>query len=220
MKILVTGGSRGIGAAIVQKFRSSGQKVIAPSRSELDLSNEDSLNSFLLQDGNRCYDVIINNAGENNIFQLDEIPLSVWRQTHAVNLEAPFRILQANIPYFKKQNWGRVVNIGSIYGFVSREGRAAYSSTKSAIHSLTRTAAIELGQFGVLVNTVCPGFIETELTTRNNPPEILASLIEQVPLKKMGTPVEVAELVYFLCSTQNSFITGQSLVIDGGFLAK
>jgi 3-oxoacyl-[acyl-carrier protein] reductase len=220
MRALVTGGSRGIGLAIVERLAHEGIEVSAPGRSELDLADSSSVEAFLAQPENRTFDILVNNAGENIILPLQDIPLETWRHTHTVNLESPFRILQANIPYFKQKRWGRVVNISSIYGIVSREGRASYASTKGAIISLTRTSAIELGNYGVLVNAVCPGFIETELTRKNNPPEVLAKLIEQVPLKKLGQPKDVAEFVWFLCSPQNQFITGQALPIDGGFLAQ
>jgi 3-oxoacyl-[acyl-carrier protein] reductase len=220
MKALVTGGSRGIGLAIAERFRSEGVEVVSPSRAELDLASATSVEAFLAKPENRAFDIIVNNAGENIILPLQDIPVETWRHTHTVNLESPFRIMQANIPHFKNAGWGRVVNIASIYGLVSREGRGSYSSTKAALISLTRTAAIELGAYGVLVNAVCPGFIETELTRKNNPPEVLAKLIDQVPLKQLGQPEDVANLVWFLCSSENKFINGQSLVIDGGFLAQ
>lgn len=220
MRALVTGGSRGIGLAIAGKLRSEGIQVTAPTRNELDLTDSLSLEGFLDKSEHRNFDIIVNNAGENIILPLQDIPVETWRQTHMVNLESPFRILQANIPYFRKMGWGRVVNIASIYGLVSREGRGSYASTKAALISLTRTAAIELGSYGVLVNAVCPGFIETELTRQNNPPDILAKLIDQVPLKRLGQPQDVAEFVSFLCSSSNTFINGQALVIDGGFLAQ
>lgn len=220
MKALVTGGSRGIGLAIAEKFCSQGIKVCSPDRSALDLADPISVDNFLEDTRHRNFDIIVNNAGENFIFPLQDIPISSWRHTHVVNLESPFRILQANIPYFKQVGWGRVVNISSIYGLVSREGRGAYSSTKAALISLTRTAAVELGPYGVLVNAVCPGFIETELTRKNNSPEILDDLVRQVPLRKLGQPSDVAEFVLFLCSHLNAFISGQALVMDGGFLAQ
>ncbi len=220
-RALLTGGSRGIGFAIAEKLR-CGQDIdlVAPDRNVLDLAEPASVEKFLGSCEHQNFDIIINNAGENVVFPLQEISLSEWRHMHIVNLESPFRILQANIPHFKKVGWGRVVNIASIYGLVSREGRGAYSSTKAALISLTRTAAIELGSYGVLVNAVCPGFIETELTRKNNPPEILDKLISQVPLRRLGQPEDVAEFVLFLCSHRNSFISGQSLVIDGCFLAQ
>ncbi len=220
MKALVTGGSRGIGQAISETLRRDGIQVFAPSRQQLDLADLASVHRFLGQSEHRIFDIIINNAGENQILPLQEIPFEIWRRTHTVNLDSPFLILQAHIPHFKEATWGRVVNIASIYGLISRQGRASYSSTKAALISLTRSAAIELGSHGVLVNAVCPGFIETDLTRTNNPPDVLASLIDQVPLKKLGQPQDVAELVAFLCSSRNNFITGQALVIDGGFLAQ
>jgi 3-oxoacyl-[acyl-carrier protein] reductase len=116
-----------------------------------------------------------------------------------------------------QNKWGRIVNISSIYSIISRKGRAAYSASKAGLNGFTRTAALEYAGEGILVNSVCPGFVDTDLTRQNNTREQLAELTNHVPLRKLGSPDEIANFVYFLGSEQNQFITGQTIPIDGGF---
>ncbi|MEJ7637012.1 MAG: SDR family oxidoreductase [Singulisphaera sp.] len=137
-----------------------------------------------------------------------------------MNLTAPFLLIQGFAPGMAEGGWGRVVNISSIWAVVSKEKRAAYSSAKSALAGLTRTSAVELATGGILVNAVCPGFVETELTRANNPPEAIEAILRSIPLGRLAQPEEVGRLVAFLCSEQNTYITGQSIVIDGGFVSK
>jgi NAD(P)-dependent dehydrogenase (short-subunit alcohol dehydrogenase family) len=117
----------------------------------------------------------------------------------------------------RKRRWGRIVNISSIFGIVTRQQRAAYSATKSALAGLTRTMAVELGHNNVLVNCVAPGYVETELTRQNNSPSDLEKIADTIPMGRLGQPEEIAKLVAFLCGDDNTYITGQVLVADGGF---
>jgi 3-oxoacyl-[acyl-carrier protein] reductase len=112
------------------------------------------------------------------------------------------------------------VNIGSAFSVVSHEGRAAYSSAKSGLLGLTRTAAIEGGADGVLVNAVAPGYVRTDLTEQNNTPERIAEICEAIPMGRLAEPEEVAKLVTFLASEDNTYVTGQLISIDGGFLCQ
>jgi 3-oxoacyl-[acyl-carrier protein] reductase len=113
----------------------------------------------------------------------------------------------------------RIVAVSSIYGTVARSKRIEYSTSKQALRGIVQSLALELGDRGLLVNAVSPGFIATNLTYKNNSIEVINSLIADVPLKKLGAPKYVADFVYFLCSEKNQFITGQDLIIDGGYLA-
>jgi 3-oxoacyl-[acyl-carrier protein] reductase len=125
--------------------------------------------------------------------------------------------MQALAPSMVSRGWGRIVNLSSIFSIVSRERRAAYSATKAAVNSLTRTAAIEFGPGGVLVNAVCPGYVETDMTTINNSPAEIEKIASSIPLRRFAKPAEIAKVVCYLCSESNSYITGQTIIADGGF---
>ena len=112
------------------------------------------------------------------------------------------------------------MNISSIYALVTRERRVSYSSTKAALLGLTRAAAVELAQHGILVNAVCPGFVETALTRQNNTTEELAEIARSIPLGRLAHVEDIASVVAFLCSEENRYLTGQALVVDGGFTCK
>lgn len=214
---LVTGGSRGIGAAIVAELTRQNIKVVKPSRKELDLADRESLERFVAANIHLGVNILVNNAGINFINPLEAITETNWRQMFEVNLHAPFRLIQALAPAMKAQGWGRIVNISSVFSLVTKEKRTAYSAMKSGLNGLTRTAAVELGPSGILVNAVCPGYVETEMTRQNNSPSEVAQITAAIPLRRLAQPEEIARYVGFLCSEENSYITGQTLVIDGGF---
>ncbi len=219
-KALVTGASRGIGRAIAESLRGAGMEVFAPPRSELDLLEPASVDRFIEVHRDVGISVLVNNAGINPIEALEEISAENWTQSLQINLNAPFRLIQGLCSGMKSKGWGRIVNISSIWAVVSKEKRVSYSAAKSAVTGLTRTSAVELAPHGVLVNAVCPGFVETELTRANNPPEALEIIRKTIPLGRLAQPDEIARLVAFLCSEQNTYITGQSIVIDGGFVCQ
>lgn len=212
---LVTGASRGIGEAIAARLTAAGLQVVAPAREELDLSSADSIRAFL---GNAPdVDVLVNNAGENKVAPIADLALADWQRILDTNLTAAFLLIQHFAPRMAARGWGRIVNVSSCYSFLSRAGRVAYSASKGALNQVTRTAALEYGAQNVLVNAVAPGFVETEMTRRNNNPEQIAHLASQTALGRLAQPNEIAELVAFLASDANSYITGQLVVIDGGF---
>jgi 3-oxoacyl-[acyl-carrier protein] reductase len=216
---LITGGARGIGRAIAEALRARGDIVLTPTRAELDLASIESVKAWL-NSSHPSVDVLVNNAGENPICPLDGVSLEDWNRAMTVNLTAPMLLLQSLAREMCAQNWGRIVNISSCYSIVSRTGRAPYGAAKAGLNSLTRSAALEFGPHGVLVNAVCPGFVETDLTHQNNSYEQILALAAQVPLGRLAFPTEIACLVSFLTSNENTYITGQSIVIDGGFLLK
>ena len=219
-KVLVTGGSRGIGKVIADQLRGQGYEVYAPTREELELSSADSIRVFTEHHKKDDYDVIINNAGINDIHNIDAITDDEIERTMNVNLIAPMKLLRAFVPAMKKQNYGKIVNIGSIWGVVSKGGRVMYSASKHGIHGITKTLAIELAPYNILVNTVCPGFTLTELTYKNNTPEQIADISRDIPMGRMAQPDEIANLVCYLVSEQNTYLTGQQITIDGGFTSK
>jgi len=219
-RVLVTGGARGIGRAIADRFRSAGHDVITPSRGELDLSDLSAVRDFASSDRAAEIDVLVNNAGENKPMRLDEIEPDALARILAVNVSAPFLLSRYLGTRMAERGWGRIVNISSVYSLVSREKRSMYSTSKSALNGLTRALAVELGPRGVLANAICPGFVDTELTRQNNTPAEIAELCALVPLGRLAAIGEIAEFVYFIGSDANTYITGQTLAIDGGFLCR
>ena len=217
MVALITGGSRGIGKATVECFQKGGYQVIAPTRDELNLLDNASIEAFLAKIGDMQIDTIVNDAGINDIHALADVGDAELERMIQTNLLAPIRLLRGVIPSLKKSENGRIVNIGSIWAAVSKSGRSLYSATKNGLHGITNTLALELGQDGVLVNTVCPGFTLTELTRKNNTPEQIEAISSQIPVKRMAQPEEIAKLIYFLGSKENTYITGQKICIDGGY---
>lgn len=218
--VLVTGGSRGIGKAICERFLLAGYRVVAPTREEMDLADASSVKDYIAHNQDKVFDVIVNNAGINDIHTIEQITDEEIDRAMAINLTSPMRLLRGFVGEMKRQGYGRIVNIGSIWAVVSKAGRCVYSATKNGIHGVTNTLAIELAPSGILVNTVCPGFTLTELTYQNNSPEQIAAICTEIPLGRMAEPSEIAELVFFLGSEQNTYITGQKITIDGGFTEK
>jgi 3-oxoacyl-[acyl-carrier protein] reductase len=206
MKVLVTGGSRGIGKAIVTLFKEKGHDVYSPTREELDLTK-----NFTLLKSN--FDIIVNNAGINPLKQIEEIN---DREVMQVNYHAPLSIIQQCIPYMLDNGYGRIINLGSIWVELAMSRRLAYSASKNALHALTKAITSEYSDKGIIANTISPGFIGTDLTYQNNSESELQQIKDKVPLKRLGTPEEVAKLVYQL-TVENSFITGQNIIIDGGY---
>lgn len=220
MKVLITGGSRGIGKAIAEKFVANEYKVYIPSRQELDLSDENSVEKYISKNQDIGFDVIVNNAGINDIHNIEDIEDEELNNMLQINLVSPIRLLRGFVGGMKKKHYGRIVNIGSIWAVVSKGGRCVYSATKNGLHGVTNTLAVELARDNILVNTVCPGFTLTELTKKNNTEKEIALISEEIPMGRMGKPDEIAEVVYFLCSSNNTYLTGQKIVVDGGFSVK
>jgi NAD(P)-dependent dehydrogenase (short-subunit alcohol dehydrogenase family) len=214
---LVTGGSRGIGKAIGDALTATGVEVVAPSRAELDLADPASVERFCADIRGRAFDILVNNAGINQIAAFDEVSEASMAATLQVNLLSAWRLTQAVAPAMAARGAGHVLNMSSILGRIGRAGRTPYSVTKSALDALTRSTAIEYGPRGVVANALAPGYIATELTARNNPPETIAALERDIPLRRLGTVAEIAALAVFLVSPENSYLTGQTIVIDGGY---
>jgi 3-oxoacyl-[acyl-carrier protein] reductase len=215
-KVLITGASRGIGKSIFDILRTNNQyEIFSPLRSELDLNCSSSINKYFKKQNN--FDILINNAGINIISKITEIEENIWNEMLNTNLTACLICTKHVLPHMQAQRWGRIINISSIFSIVSKENRASYSAIKAGLNGLTRTSAIEGGPFNILVNSICPGYVETELTFQNNSQDDLHKIIENIPLGRLAQPVEIANLVNFLISEKNTYITGQSLIIDGGF---
>lgn len=211
--ILITGASRGIGQAIRDRFLKIDlksrmeQQLYLPSRSEMDVSSETSISDYLSM---KNINIIINCAGVNNLNQ------TLSPNEMDVNFNGPRWIIEYCLEGMKNNNFGRILNIGSIWIDIARQGRGKYSISKSALHSYTKQIAVEYGQYNILANTLSPGFIETDMTYNNNTEEELALIQSEIPIRRLGNPSEVAELAWFL-TMNNTYINGQNIIIDGGY---
>lgn len=220
MRVLITGSSRGIGKATAKLFAEKGYELETPMRSELDLSSVQSVQKYVETHKSDPLDSIINNAGINEITRLESADNKTIDEMLMVDLIAPIYLLRGSIQRLKHSSAGRIINVGSIWAVVSKEERSLYSAAKNGMHGISNALAIELAGSGILVNTVCPGFTLTELTKKNNTPKQIEVIDNQIPLGRMAQPEEIAKLIYFLGSVENTYITGQKIVIDGGYSIK
>lgn len=219
-KLFITGGSQGIGKATVEEYRRHGYEIIAPPIEEMDLRDNRSVDEYIAEHKNETFDVVVNNAGINELDFVEDITDENIDAMIKINLEAPIRLLRGFVPQMKKNGSGRIINISSVWGIVSKEKRLLYSVTKNGIHGITNTLAVELAPFHILVNTVCPGFTLTELTRKNLSPKEIEAISQDIPLQRMAEPTEIAKLIYFLGSEENTYITGQKIAVDGGYTSK
>jgi NAD(P)-dependent dehydrogenase (short-subunit alcohol dehydrogenase family) len=164
-------------------------------------------------------DILVNNAAMARSTRFPDLSADEWRETLEVNLTAPFLFTKAALPAMKAQHYGRIVNISSSAGrMVSTLGGAHYTASKAGLLGLTRAAAKELGKFGITVNAICPGMIDTELTHEHAAPELLERLAASYPVPRLGTSLEVADLICFAASEAAGYITGAAFDINGGDL--
>src|ERR1700750_3178140 len=164
-------------------------------------------------------DILVNNAALPLSTRFPDLSAEEWRRAIEVNLTAPFLLTKAALPAMQAQRYGRIINISSSAGrMVSTLGGAHYTASKAGLLGLTRAAAKELGKFGITVNAVCPGMIDTELTRENADDELLQRLAANYPIPRLGTAREVADLICFIASEAAGYITGTSLDINGGDL--
>jgi NAD(P)-dependent dehydrogenase (short-subunit alcohol dehydrogenase family) len=226
---IVTGGTRGIGFAIAKRLVADGATVIATGRSvggtvpegaryaAVTLDDSASLEAFAARVAEFSPDILVNNAGINKLALFTEIAMTDFARIQQVNVAAVFRLCQAAVPGMRRRKWGRVVSITSIWGKISRAGRASYSTSKFAIDGMTAALAAEVASDGVLVNCVAPGIIDSDMTRQVLGAQGIAELAAQIPLGRLGRPEEIAAFVAWLVSPENSYISGQNLAIDGGF---
>ena len=227
-RAVVTGASRGIGKAIAAALRADGAWVAGTCTSgagdgacdewlAADFSSLDQIDACAREVGRLAPDILVNNAGINRIAPFVDVSLADFMLIHQVNVVAPLRLCQAAIPAMKTRGWGRIVNVSSIWGKISKAHRASYSASKFAIDGLTVALAAEHTQDGILANSVAPGFIDTEMTRTILNEADRQALAAQVPARRLGTADEIAGLVVWLSSPANTFISGQNIAIDGGF---
>lgn len=229
-RVFVSGASRGIGAAIARAYRDEGAFVVGTQTQHNDkindICNEWYITDFTDEDQilrcadylkSRDIDILVNNAGFNANENFSSIDLEVFKKIQQVNLLAPFLLCQAAVEGMEIKGWGRIVNISSIWGKISKTGRAAYSASKFALDGLTVGLAAEYSSSGIMANCVAPGFIDTSLTRQTLELDEIDDLVSRVPIARLGDAGEIAKLVLWLSSPENTFTTGQNIAIDGGF---
>jgi len=235
--IIVTGGTRGIGNAIANLFNRLNGNVIATGTDKKEIKNlnesstsgeikyfhldynmKQSVELFLKYLSEHKYiDVLINNAGINKINSIDVIKENEWDTINNVNLRGPFLLTKKMAYIMKNQKFGKIVNIASIFSVVSKAKRAVYSTTKWGMVGFTKAVALDLAPYNILVNSVSPGFVDTELTKEVLGEQGIKKVVKSIPQNRLATPEEVAKIVVFLSSDNNSYLTGQNIIVDGGF---
>ncbi|WZL74810.1 3-oxoacyl-[acyl-carrier-protein] reductase [Clostridiaceae bacterium 35-E11] len=238
---IITGGSRGIGKAIALKLAELGANVVVnytsnPQKAEevvkavknmgrdalalkADVSNSEEVQMFMKEVEKHfdTIDILINNAGITKDTLLMKMKEDDWDQVVAINLKGTYNCTKAVIRKMMKQKEGKIVNIASVVGIMGNAGQANYAASKAGIVGFTKSVAKELGSRGINVNAVAPGFIETDMTDALSD-EVKENLMAQIPLKQLGKPEDVANVVGFLCTDAANYITGQVLNVDGGMV--
>jgi len=230
---LVTGGSRGMGRAIVDRFAAEGAVVYSadvidpvgalPAGVEhvvLDVSSEENWKTVVsgIVAKHQRLDILVNNAGILNEDKLADLSMENWQKSIAVNQTGVFLGIREVIPVMQKRKAGSIVNFSSTWGITAVGGAHVYHATKGAVRTMTKNAAITYVADGIRANSVHPGIIDTKMISTMKADA--DPVVEATPMKRMGTPAEVANGVLFLASDEASFITGAELVIDGGYLAQ
>ena len=217
MRVLLTGGRGGIGRSIKDELVSKGCSVIAPNSDELDLSSQTHVLNWIEAHSDLEFDGLVLSAGTNTPRNFDEVEISEYIQILETNVNSNRLLIKAVLPAMQKNRYGRIVAISSSYSTITRSGRSSYSVSKAALEALIRSVSLENAQNNVLANSIIPGFIETPLTLKNNDKFQIEKILERIPMGHMGKPSDVAKLAWFLMSEQNTYITGQSIRVDGGF---
>lgn len=234
---LVTGGGRGIGKAIVDALVTAGAHVIAVARTASDLAELVNVGSgtvtswcedvtgdaFLARiEGLSRLDVLVNNAGMNRPMPMSDVDTETLDEMLALNVRSVYRVSQSAARVMQRDGrGGSIIQMSSQMGHIGAARRTVYCMTKHAVEGLTKAMAVELGAAGIRVNSVAPTFIETDLTRPMLAnPEFLRSVLDSIPLGRVGVPADVVGAVLFLASSAAAMVTGTSLKIDGGWTAR
>ena len=229
--VLVSGGASGIGAATVDRLLIKGVSVVATFHNiepKTDHANLKWIKADLSLPDDRAHiyaslssepnlSGVVNAAGINIIEPIDSVSPESVEELWQVNFFSAYELCRKLAPYLQREEPGKIVNVASIWAEKAKPGRSNYAASKAALLGMTRALAVELGPSGVLVNSVSPGFTATDLTSRSLSGEELKKISNRIPLGRLAQPSEVAEVIAFLVGTQNTYITGQNIIADGGF---
>jgi NAD(P)-dependent dehydrogenase (short-subunit alcohol dehydrogenase family) len=241
---LVTGGSKGLGKSMARALAEAGADVVISSRHENELRS--ALEDILRGTGRRGHyvvadmshreessrlaracldrmsrvDILVNNAGTNKPQAIDAITDEAWDEVLEINLSSVMALTRALAPQMKERRWGRIIHIASIMGLISKEKRNIYSATKSALMGLARASALDLGSFGVTVNCIAPGPFLTDLPANILSEEEKKAFADRTALGRWAKPDELKGPILLLASDAGSYITGTTLVVDGGYVAR
>ena len=236
--VIVTGASSGIGQATAKSFIEQGATVFGFGRNKTrleavdglfpcpgDITNHAELKNYVkyITDKHGSIDVLVNNAGFSYYSRHAESSLEEWRMTMAVNLEGYYVMAKLVVPSMIEKGYGRIVNVSSVQAIASEPSVGAYAASKGGIAAWSRALAVDLAEYGILVNVVAPGCIHTAMSIINGTDETATEYFQEwyvkqrkIPLARVGQPEEVAKAILFLSGNDCSYITGQTLVVDGG----
>jgi 3-oxoacyl-[acyl-carrier protein] reductase len=231
---IVTGGSRGIGKSIAVKLKEAGANVTVTYKNSIDNNEFDSLGINYVQcdvsDFNSVQiftenlinnfgriDILVNNAGVTKDGLLLRMSEADWDLVINTNLKGVFNFTKAVTKQMMSQREGRIINISSVVGITGNAGQANYAASKAAVIGFTKSAAKELASRNININCIAPGYIDTDMTSKLSE-TIRQSILNNIPLKRIGTGNDIAELVLFLCSDKANYITGQTICVDGGMV--
>ena len=226
--ILVTGASNGIGKSIADEFYRLGGNVIGTSTSKnfkkknflllkVNFFKKKELDFFCNFIKKTKIDILVNNAGINKIDTINNLNLRDNDDILYINLKIPTLLTKIISTKMIKQNDGKIINISSIFGTISKSKRSSYSSSKFGLIGLTKSTALDLAKNNILVNSISPGFIKTKLTEKILKKNGIKKISKIIPIKRLGKVNEISYLTIFLASRYNTYITGQNIIIDGGF---
>lgn len=233
---LITGATGGIGRAIAKTLYTQGANLI------LTDMDQGKLDEFMQELGEHAHalavnitdpeapqallkfaesfggiDILINNAGINRDTLSMRMTDEMWDAVLSVNLTAGFRLMRACVPTMMKKRWGRIISMASIVGVIGNAGQANYAASKGGLIAMTKSVAQEVASRGITANCIAPGFIATPMT-ENLPDNVKQAMLDRIPMKRMGTPQDIANVVAFLASDESAYITGQTLNVNGGML--
>jgi len=215
MNALILGGSGDIGKAINTTLQQEEDTItFIPDHTQMDLYDPNSIIDYFKY--KKDFDILVHSAGYNQPRNIESMSEAEALYSYETNVLGFIRVVQQCLPYWKEKHFGRIVVIGSLYSFMARQNRLPYVMAKHSLLGAVRELALELAQYNVLINMVSPGFIDTKMTRQNNNKKTIDKITSNIPLKRMGTAQEIANLILYLC-TKNDYITGQNIVVDGGY---